>query len=423
MDLFRAQVDSIRAQTHRDWICIVNDDHSEPAAFDELSNYIARDPRFHVKGEARRAGFYWNFGRALNRVPDDVAFVALADQDDVWQPHKLERLVGAMSPDVTLAYSDQRIVDRSGRVLANTFWTDRENYCSGLRRMLVSNTVTGAATLFRRELLEFMLPLPPRVSAAYHDHWLALAALSRGRLAYVDEALYDYVQHADQVLGRQRSDDGVQVRANWDPHFLMWRTARRWQDRYFERVVAQQVMAAVLLERLGDGPNSDRRVLRQIREADTSMVGRSAEDARIRARGCDGRAVETTRIAMDCVEACPGRRPFRRPPRRRSRRFRARSARHHNLGIRAISANDLVRPSRHLTRPWSSHTTQSDASSHGIEIVGHEPDGFASLDEMSKTDERLVLKPLFARARPSSTRRMSGLPSRRMIQWVDQRIS
>ena len=68
------------------------------------------------------------------------------------------------------------------------------------------NTVTGAATLFRRELLERTLPFPPRHGPhSFHDQWIALVALATGRLAYVDRPLYDYVQHRSAVLGHPRA--------------------------------------------------------------------------------------------------------------------------------------------------------------------------------------------------------------------------
>ncbi len=45
------------------------------------------------------------------------------------------------------------------------------------------------------------LPFPPLLAKAFHDHWLAVVALARGEIAYLDEPLYDYVQHGDAVIG------------------------------------------------------------------------------------------------------------------------------------------------------------------------------------------------------------------------------
>ena len=65
LDLFRAQVESIRAQTVTDWICVVSDDCSDPARYAELERVLDGDPRFVLSRSDRRRGFYHNFERAL----------------------------------------------------------------------------------------------------------------------------------------------------------------------------------------------------------------------------------------------------------------------------------------------------------------------------------------------------------------------
>ena len=44
--LLRAQIDSIRSQTHRDWVCVISDDASSDAARAEIERAIAGDARF-----------------------------------------------------------------------------------------------------------------------------------------------------------------------------------------------------------------------------------------------------------------------------------------------------------------------------------------------------------------------------------------
>jgi len=135
-------------------------------------------------------------------VPPAAAYVALSDQDDYWYPDKLGRLLAAVrSEQAGLAYCDMRIVDAGRREVAGTYWVNRRNEYRDLPVVLVANTVTGAASLFRAGLLETLLPFPPRVGDAFHDHWIACTALSTGRLAYVDAPLYEYCQHGDSVIG------------------------------------------------------------------------------------------------------------------------------------------------------------------------------------------------------------------------------
>ena len=47
--------------------------------------------------------------------------------------------------------------------------------------MLVANTITGAATLFRREVAELALPFPDTPGLPFHDHWLGARGARRRR--------------------------------------------------------------------------------------------------------------------------------------------------------------------------------------------------------------------------------------------------
>ena len=44
--LFRRQVDSLKAQTHRNWVCLVSDDCSGPGRYDAIERELEGDPRF-----------------------------------------------------------------------------------------------------------------------------------------------------------------------------------------------------------------------------------------------------------------------------------------------------------------------------------------------------------------------------------------
>jgi glycosyl transferase family 2 len=201
LELFRAQVDSLRAQSDERWVCLISDDCSGDERFAAIEEVIAGDRRFAVSRSPRRLGFYRNFERALELAPADAALVALCDQDDRWYPEKLAALREAIG-GAELVYSDQRLVDADGRVIAESLWGGRRNNFTSLASMLVANTVTGAASMFRRELLDFALPFPEMPGWQFHDHWLALVALATGGLAYVDRPLYDYVQHPGAILGQ-----------------------------------------------------------------------------------------------------------------------------------------------------------------------------------------------------------------------------
>ena len=204
-DLLRTQLESIRNQTHDNWVCLISDDFSSEESFAGLRELTKEDPRFVLSRGPGRVGFYRNFERALSMAPPDADFVTLCDQDDRWHPDKLERLLGAIG-DAQLAYSDSRIVSPEGRLARSSFWTERRNNYTNFGSLLLANSVTGAASLFRRELLDDALPFPPRIAKGFHDHWLAIVALARGEITYVDRPLWDYVQHDAAVIGHLQAN-------------------------------------------------------------------------------------------------------------------------------------------------------------------------------------------------------------------------
>jgi hypothetical protein len=198
--LLEAQIDSLQGQTDRGWICLISDDGSSPERWAKVTELIEGDPRFAASRSLHRQGFYRNFERALEMVPPSAGLVALCDQDDRWHPEKLAALRAGLG-EAQLVYSDLRLVGADGTVFRDTLWRGRANNYRSLVSVLVANTITGAATLFRRDLLDLALPFPDTPGFQFHDAWLAVVALAAGAVAYVDRPLYDYVQHPGAVFG------------------------------------------------------------------------------------------------------------------------------------------------------------------------------------------------------------------------------
>ncbi|MGH2961492.1 MAG: glycosyltransferase, partial [Solirubrobacterales bacterium] len=276
-ELFRHQIDSIRDQTHTNWVCVISDDCSDPARFAALEEILDGDPRFVLSRSPRRLGFYGNFERALSSTPAAAAYVALADQDDRWHPAKLETLLSRLG-DAGLAYSDARVISAEGEEVSATYWSRRRTNHTNLASLLVSNTITGAASLFRRELLARILPFPPELGTQWHDHWIALVALASGRVSYVDHPLYDYVQHEDAVVGhavanpersRRSSRERIAIlREDWHAAFGGW----CW--KYFYGVCRVVLLARVLELRCeGSLRGRKRRAVKWFAAIDRSPLG------------------------------------------------------------------------------------------------------------------------------------------------------
>jgi len=199
--LFKRQIDSIANQKEQDFVCIISDDASSPDKRNFIRDYIKRYPRFRLIENDQRVGFYHNFERALNNVPDECSFVALSDQDDFWYANKLTTLVSSFEEDVNLVFCDMRIVNEQGQIINDSFWVNRKVHTSSFQKLLLANVVTGAASVFRRDMLNQILPFPQYISASFHDHWIALCSISSGKIKFINEPLQDYIQHSQNIIG------------------------------------------------------------------------------------------------------------------------------------------------------------------------------------------------------------------------------
>lgn len=261
-DLLRAQIDSLRAQTDTNWVCVISDDGSRRERRAEIKALVSGDPRFVLSASKRRRGFYLNFERALRLAPREAEFIALCDQDDVWYPDKLETLREAIV-NAPLAYSDARLIDSSGTALSHSLWPDQRPNTRSLPSVLVANSVAGASALIRADVARRALPFPQVPGWPFHDRWLPAVALAAGPIAGVERPLYDYVQHEGAVLrGLFGADaDRRQLRADSTQSL-----AARWRGRFFYGYLPLRMYARALLARDAVSREADRRALSRLAE-------------------------------------------------------------------------------------------------------------------------------------------------------------
>ena len=135
--------------------------------------------------------------------------IALADQDDIWHPEKLGRVMEVFRRDQSIGavFSDAELIDEAGRPLAKTLWgsvffTSREQEKfedgKGLQIMLKQPRVTGATMAFRSKYRNLIMTIP---SNQIHDHWIALLIASVAQLAPIRDALIQYRKHEAQQIG------------------------------------------------------------------------------------------------------------------------------------------------------------------------------------------------------------------------------
>lgn len=123
----------------------------------------------------------------------------LADQDDVWLPHKIERAVAALQllpPGPALYASRLNVVDAALQSLRLSSHPGRLCFASAACESLLSGCTMALNEPLRR-LAEREVPLV----VSMHDWWLYLLASATGHIAFDDEPTVLYRQHAQNALG------------------------------------------------------------------------------------------------------------------------------------------------------------------------------------------------------------------------------
>src|SRR5437868_2195931 len=98
------QIESICSQTYKELQVIIVDDASSDNTYDIVTQWAAKDPRIQAYRNENNIGFNLNFNKACKLATGD--FIAIADQDDIWELTKIEKLMSKIneSPDILLVH-------------------------------------------------------------------------------------------------------------------------------------------------------------------------------------------------------------------------------------------------------------------------------------------------------------------------------
>lgn len=203
------QLKSIATQTRRPDELVIRDDVSTDDTV-RMAERFAETAQFsvHVDRNCKNLGSTRNFELAIEQCQGDI--IALSDQDDVWEPRKLERMEAefAADPGLGMVFSDALLTDEKLSPIGIRLWRetfrrrDQREFAAGraIEVLLQYNVVTGATMAFRSGLKPAILPIP-KLTEYIHDAWIALVASMSSRVKFIPEPLVKYRQHAGQQLG------------------------------------------------------------------------------------------------------------------------------------------------------------------------------------------------------------------------------
>ncbi|MEH6307015.1 glycosyltransferase family 2 protein [Olivibacter sp. CPCC 100613] len=220
-EFLEKQINSICCQSYSNLEIIIVDDNSSDGTWDILQTMSNNRSNIKIHKNNSNIGFIKNFEKALRLCTGD--YIAMSDQDDIWNPNKIEVLMEQIKMHM-LVYHDSSFINEEDKLISEKTESeiyDKFNDQSNLF-FLKHNSIPGHSSMFRKELLTYALPFHHNF---YHDWWLAFVAQSIGSIGFVPQVLAKHRQHAHNVTDpltlraqQKKSKKSFEFNLEWVKH-------------------------------------------------------------------------------------------------------------------------------------------------------------------------------------------------------------
>jgi glycosyltransferase involved in cell wall biosynthesis len=210
----RTQLDSILAQTLKVDEIIVCDDASSDNSKEILEEYKNKHPNlFFIHYNNQNIGPTKNIEKAIQACTGEL--ILLADQDDYWEPNKVETIVKWFKENPTMngVFTNGTLINSKDEldnkyslwdVMSFPYKTikSKTKLNSNLKLYIntVENCITGATLAFRNNLPFLKQPFPV-IKNLVHDRWLAINLAETNSLGILEDKLIRYRIHSAQAIG------------------------------------------------------------------------------------------------------------------------------------------------------------------------------------------------------------------------------
>jgi teichuronic acid biosynthesis glycosyltransferase TuaG len=174
-DSLSESVQSVLAQTYKDWELILVDDASSDGTLALASQFASDDPRIRVLPLQQNVGVAEARNRGISAARGQ--YLAFLDSDDLWLPNKLETQIDFMrSTGAGFSFAQYRRIGRDGS-LSSPVKVPRSVSYEGLLRGNSIGCLTVA--IDRYQIPEVSMP-----QIRHEDYVTWLKILKRGPIAY-----------------------------------------------------------------------------------------------------------------------------------------------------------------------------------------------------------------------------------------------
>tara|TARA_B110001469_G_scaffold126247_1_gene143419 strand:- start:3626 stop:4603 length:978 start_codon:yes stop_codon:yes gene_type:complete len=155
----KQQIESIINQTHKNIEIIIQDDGSTDDTVPILETYAATDDRIRIIRNEKNLGINQNFYELIKKASGQ--FIAISDQDDIWDLNKLEILLKEIG-GASLIYTDSTLINSEGGKIGRTILQHlghQPKYGRLITNLFEKNTISGHACMFKSCIKQTILKL------------------------------------------------------------------------------------------------------------------------------------------------------------------------------------------------------------------------------------------------------------------------
>lgn len=190
MKYIREQLDSIVYQTYPIYELIIQDDCSTDQTIDIIKEYCSEYSFIHLFQNKSQKGINSNFFSAMERATGD--FIAISDQDDIWELDKIGNQVNAIGTKLFCTGFSKPFYMNSE--ISPSFDQRIPNY--NLVRFLFIASLGGHTFLFRRSFLKLVPMSDKFMSWFLYDVILLMTAAAYDSIIFVDKILVNCRRHS-----------------------------------------------------------------------------------------------------------------------------------------------------------------------------------------------------------------------------------
>ena len=224
------QLESFAAQSYASWVVWASDDGSQDETRAILERYQLCWGKDRISiHSGPEDGFIANFLSLTCNADIQADFYAYSDQDDIWEPDKLQRAMDWMrtvSDGAPVLYcSRTRLVDKNNSDIGFSPLFRRP---PGFANALIQSLAGGNTMVFNDLTRRLLCVAGDQVDVVSHDWWVYMAVTGCGGKIYYDtRPSVRYRQHGSNVIG---------INSGWPARvkrllMLLQGRFRSWNDR------------------------------------------------------------------------------------------------------------------------------------------------------------------------------------------------